>query len=1354
MQSVKNGSVSMSVTGSNPLAAVLTPEDDLALQGVLGYLNFASGKPDPRFQGYLNQLHARLGVGHWKELAAVLRDALQRYVGTSAVFSNIDQATQVLRLVFDEVAPAYRKFHADLLFQLADSEYEVPFFLARLCEATLAQGGPWDETERIVQSALTQLNDFIGHRPVAMLENGQAMQPYPHERFRPIPIYLAGVGVAVGQYQEILERVIQHLKDTPSAVLEDAHFHMEQLDEIALDPRAYDHQHPVFKRTNYMFGEWDPHQIDNKGRYRRFVLRSVVLGALLDWMRIVEKLPHEEVIYEAAAVLCGTMLMASTISGSGPHTYDSTVSLGTLLSKVARQRDAFYARLLETVTGKHADRLKKESHQAKQPFGKVRQHLNLFVANNGSKQVQHGHLSYLFARMGFPEAAREQALMIPANAARFECELEWRLTSAHLLLDRGDIVGSAALLPEIEDWLHRGIDCGALADPWNILGFQGNFPLFHAREDTVVDPRIEKMLYLIDQILVLDARVVSEAAADGQRILREKLSYNCRKFAEWWDQFASSTVSGLPEVKALESFESANQVADALAEWHAAGEAAGDISFWRQHVHKFETAKAYALVLDVLLSKQDTVAAMALLIQWLSQADLVGLESGSYSFHNLIFRWLRLVLRINPKDVTVGVPPDQAAENLQRFQKAWPIIVRLFDYMEANAGDYWSVPTLDIVLPRMQRPDEDERPRDDDEDDDDELFDAAYENVVFRDSAKDGHEGSTMDTGRSSFDTDLDTLAQRLDGRLKFQVSLSRLWQIASATYATVKIQASKTGQKDSAAVLAPEMVDSLRSWYTRSQEVQLELQQLMQEVWKLDLVKPSGDHDSLVEYDRQLQLKFNLMSGIIFTHVGCHEATWHLASCLPEQTPTEGLAEWEPLTITIYRSILRGEPAAVREQLPQLVQKLSHIPLLYVPLDQGGDPERILRTRTLQTVIRSLLDHLPRLGLFRESWQLLKTAQKMERYSPPAGTVITEFDRLFHAAFNAALEGLMQHARHWPAEQLADNQLVSVVSGLTEYYHALWIEHSDTMRLSTLEAFEDPSNWKEIKEFIKKYGSEFFHAQMLTFGNLRAILHNGVSEFLEYLAQNDDPLKPNKLLADLDAGKIAIDEAVFFLELIFRATVEKYDRFLEYNTTTTQSDYGEQFFSLLDFLRLEAQYERHAWDCSPLVAAHEVLIREGRASEASMWRGLFEMRTTEIAKELLHDLKKLEKQYGMRLPGITDLLNEKFVKPLALDELLALVPEAMKDARERRQPSASFNKLLKLVQNYLDTSTGSGLEIPPWLRDLEDEIAAFDHHGDPPEDNNDFRLTVPLVPIPLEELDRQFEIWETPIKKPRKKKS
>lgn len=1343
----------MSVSGPNPTSPGLTPSDETAVQNILGYLNFGSGKPEPKFHGCLNQLHRLLGTGCWKDLSEILRQAVDRYRGTSSVFSNVDQARQVIDLVFNHVAPAYRKYHADLFFHLKDQDFELPYFLGRLCEATLAQGGPWEESDRIVQGALRQLNDFIGHRPVAILENGQLMQPYAHERFRPIPLYLAGVGVSVGPFEELLEGVLKHLRETPASVLEEAHFHLENLDELALDPRAYDHQHPVYKRTNYMFGEWDPHQIDNKGHYRRFVLRSVVMGALLDWMKTMDKVPHEEVVFEASAVLCGTMLMASTISGEGPNTYDSTVSLGTLLSKVARQRDAFYARLLDTVKGKHAERLKKESHQAKQPFGKVRQHLNLFVANNGSKQVQHGHLSYLFARMGFPEAARQQAIMIPANSARFECEIEWRLTSAHLHLDRNEVTEAAAFLPQIEDWLHRGINCGALADPWNILGFQGNFPLFHAREDSVLDPRIEKLLYLIDQIVVVNARVMSEAAADGQRILREKLVYNYQKFVEWWDMFASSTVSGLPEVKGQESFDSASQVADALAEWHAAGEGAGDISFWRQHVHKFESAKAYALVLDVLLSKQDTVAAMALLIQWLSNADQVGLESGSYSFHNLIFRWLRLVLRIDPKNMTVGTEPDQAAENLQRFEKAWPIIVRLFDYMEANAGDYWSVPSLDIVLPRVQRAETD-RSENEEDDDDDDLFNAAYENVVFRDSAKDGQEGPIMDQGRSTFDTDLDMLLQRLDSRLKFQVTLSRLWQIASATYATVKIQVAMTGHKDEAqTILAPAQVDTLRGWYDRSQVLQAELLKLMNEVWKLELPKPSGDHDSLVEYDRQLQLKFNVMSGIIFTHVGCHEATWHLASCLPEQIAVEGLAEWEPITVSIYRSILGGQAAEVREQLPQLIQKLSNIPLLYVPLDQGGDPERILRTRTVQTVIRSLLDHLPRLGLLRESWQLLKTAQKMERYSPPSGTVITEFDRLFHSAFNAALEGLLQHAKHWTEDYLADSQLVEVVSGITEFYHDLWMEHSDTMRLSTLEAMDNSSNWKEVKEFIKKYGAEFFHAQMLTFGNLRAILHNGVAEFLEYLAQNDDPLRPNKLLADLDKNIITIDEAVYYLEIIFRSTVEKYDRFLEYNTTTTQSDYGEQYYCLLDFLRLEARYERFAWDHSPLVAAHEVLIRTGLKKEARIWRDQFVVLTNTVAREILHDLKKLERQYGVRLPGITDLFNERFVKPLALDELLALVPEAMNDARERRVPSENFNKLVELVREYLNSTTGSGLEIPPWLRDLEDEIAANDHHGDPPEDKNDFRLTVPLVPMPPEELERQVEIWETPLRRPSKRK-
>ena len=53
------------------------------------------------------------------------------------------------------------------------------------------------------------------------------------------------------------------------------------MDELAFDPRAYDFDHPANKRPNYHFGQWDPHLIDNQGRYRRFVVQQVTLDALM-----------------------------------------------------------------------------------------------------------------------------------------------------------------------------------------------------------------------------------------------------------------------------------------------------------------------------------------------------------------------------------------------------------------------------------------------------------------------------------------------------------------------------------------------------------------------------------------------------------------------------------------------------------------------------------------------------------------------------------------------------------------------------------------------------------------------------------------------------------------------------------------------------------------------------------------------------------------------------------------------------------------------------------------------------------------------------------------------------------------
>src|SRR5690606_1955675 len=115
---------------------------------------------------------------------------------------------------------------------LSDSDLFQPFFLARMFEATLAQHGPWTETDRIVSGAVDMLNDFVGHRPVATLENDRKLQPYPHERVRPIPIYLRGVGVAVGPFSDLIERMLTVLKATEPEVLSEAFLDLDVLDEL------------------------------------------------------------------------------------------------------------------------------------------------------------------------------------------------------------------------------------------------------------------------------------------------------------------------------------------------------------------------------------------------------------------------------------------------------------------------------------------------------------------------------------------------------------------------------------------------------------------------------------------------------------------------------------------------------------------------------------------------------------------------------------------------------------------------------------------------------------------------------------------------------------------------------------------------------------------------------------------------------------------------------------------------------------------------------------------------------------------------------------------------------------------
>lgn len=180
--------------------------------------------------------------------------------------------------------------------------------------------------------------------------------------------------------------------------------------------------------------------------------------------------------------------------------------------------------------------------------------------------------------MGYTEAAERQAVVVPVASARMRTEMSCRLTTGHLLADRGQLE-EAALLPEVEDLLHRAIQCGALVDPWNVLGFGGQFPLFPAVENSIYDHRVDELIELISEIFGLYARLEKAAAATGRTELRRQLSDDLQALAAWWDKFATTEVGGVESISGHQMWESASQVSTALAAWHEVGTAGGDIAF-------------------------------------------------------------------------------------------------------------------------------------------------------------------------------------------------------------------------------------------------------------------------------------------------------------------------------------------------------------------------------------------------------------------------------------------------------------------------------------------------------------------------------------------------------------------------------------------------------------------------------------------------------------------------------------------------------------------------------------------------------------------------------------------------------
>jgi hypothetical protein len=1342
-----------------------------SLQQLLGYLNFSSGATDPKFLAAWNELFADLQPDEsardvsprqdqqaplWLQAIGRLEQELDRVKSEEPAFADVRQVTTVLALLKQHVIGDYRDFHCDLLGYLSSSELFGPFMLGRMCEAILQQGPPWDETDRICAGAIATLSDYIGHRPVPTLES-KRIEPHAHEWVRPIPLYIEGAGVAVGRYRPVISKAFDLLWKTDADLLDAAWFDPGQLEELAIDPRAYDFDHPVNKRPNYHFGDWDPHCIDNRGRYRRFVIREVTLDALMSRIENERELPREELLIEGAAVLVGTMLMASGISGWGPEAHDSTTTLVSLIPRITTYRDAFYERLLDQMSGEHVERLRKEAETLRQPFGGARQHLNAEMSRRRAMQLQRVKLAKLFARMGYPEAAQRQTKAVAVSSARMLCDIDCCLTATQLEIEQRKLSEAADSLERAHQLIKRGIRCGAIVDPWNILGFDCHFSLFPALENSVHDHRIDELLTVIEQMFDLYSRLWCEVAASDNAAMGQRLAEQYDNAARWWHQFAAHEVASLETRSSLDGYEAASLVVKALSDWHQAGEARGAVGFWAPHVESFESPESYVLVIETLLDKHDFVSSLALLTHWLNHAEVVGLQSVEGTFNDLANRWLTHLLRQSHFSQDES---EEGESGGQPWLQPWSWIRKCLDYLEANAEELGEVPQIDFGAGETIRstgPEsvsgDDLNDEDEDEDDGelgDSLFQAAYENVVYKDSTDDGIESELFDTDDGR-DANAEMETDRVAEHLSFLAGQADLWTLTAAAL----VRANNKRLSDTDDAQRREISKSMRHWHGRAVKLRTALGRLTEATEAYQVPTPTGDHDSMVRYDRRRLLKEALLEQLAACSLSIRRAEQFLCAATATYDDSESprlsgpageAAELDDAYALWLAAALTGDIETVKGRTTELLEQMSGKQILYVPLSRGGRSKKIIAARARQQIVDRLLVWLPRLGLLTEARATIETARQMELNAHSGPGAITQFDELYETGYREMLRALVLAFECQQIDGELDDEddetyLVSFLEQLTESLLITWLSHSRTLRLSVLERVNKTQEWEKIVDFIKAYGGDLFSQRFLNLANTRGILHQGVVKWIEQLDESEGAECGQTLVESL-GNNISYQEAADCLGVILEAIVENYQEYRDYNSTTTQSDRGDQLYMLLDFLRLKMAYDRVVWNLRPILLTHEMVVRRGHNEAAQLWRRALSERIGEEADQYRKRLSALQKQYAMRMASVSDRINERFMRQMTIDRMRALVEPSIA-GRDDAQ-SHSFEILEEECILLLREPPGSGLDEPGWLSAIEEEVARAYASGKRDDLLYGDDFAPPYVETTLAEIQAQMDQWHS----------
>lgn len=393
----------------------------------------------------------------------------------------------------------------------------------------------------------------------------------------------------------------------------------------------------------------------------------------------------------------------------------------------------------------------------------------------------------------------------------------------------------------------------------------------------------------------------------------------------------------------------------------------------------------------------------------------------------------------------------------------------------------------------------------------------------------------------------------------------------------------------------------------------------------------------------------------------------------------------------------------------------------------------------------------LPRRGLVAEACRLIEVARQMEQQNTIGAGAVTKIRFTVSSRFRSLVASLVESTRHTLAKKNSKAQLnekkftealIPILEQLAETLLGSWLTTRQTLRLSALEL--------QLHR----------HEQMEQAGRVhyrlwRPDLHTKLSAAQQCAARScikasrlgwnapsskamNNSKAPNcSMILPLASSKSPM---LAWIMLVYEAILDHHAEYLDYNSTTTQSDRGELVYMFLDFLRLRVRYERIAWNLKPVMWAHEVLVRSGLENAAMRSRRSLSDRIGSEAEVYVKKLRELQNDYAMRMPTVADHILERFVQPMTIDRMRALVGPAIRDA-ETDQPSRAFQLLEQEAELLTRHPTGVGIDVPAWLHSLEEEVELLANIAPSSEIDPQALMTMAILPLSIDDINSQLAV-------------